>query len=100
MQYTVRETGVPDVIHDLNEAGVIFLVQSHLSKTNLDGASFFYNDHPVIVYTARYDRIDNFWFTLAHEIAHLLLHFKQSTEGIFLDDLMDKKKRDQRWSKK
>jgi HTH-type transcriptional regulator/antitoxin HigA len=93
LQYTAREGGVIDVIHDLNEAGVIFLVQSHLSKTSLDGASFFCNDHPVIVYTARYDRIDNFWFTLAHEIAHLLLHFKQSIEGIFLDDLMDKTER-------
>jgi HTH-type transcriptional regulator/antitoxin HigA len=88
--YTTSETGVVDIINDLNSAGVKFLVQAHLSKTYLDGACFFHGGNPVIVYTARYDRIDNFWFTLAHEIAHLLLHFKKSTDGFFLDDLMEK----------
>jgi HTH-type transcriptional regulator/antitoxin HigA len=90
LSYTVREHGINDVIRDLNEGGVKFLVQSHLAKTYLDGASFFCGSNPVIVYTARYDRVDNFWFTLAHEIAHVLLHFKQNKECFFLDDLMDK----------
>jgi len=60
-----------------------------LSKTYLDGACFFENDNPVIVYTGRYDRIDNFWFTLAHEIAHVILHLPQHKEQCFLDDLKD-----------
>ena len=41
LDYTTTETGVIDIINDLNSAGVKFLVQSHLSKTYLDGACFF-----------------------------------------------------------
>ena len=26
--------------------------------------------------TVRYDRIDNFWFTLLHELAHVFLHYQ------------------------
>jgi HTH-type transcriptional regulator/antitoxin HigA len=35
--------------------------------------------------TLRHDRLDNFWFTLAHELAHLYLHLN-SAEGAFFDD--------------
>jgi len=87
--YTYSENGVIEIIKDLQEAGIKFLVLSHLSKTYLDGACFIENDNPVIVYTGRYDRIDNFWFTLAHEIAHVVLHLPQHKERCFLDDLKD-----------
>lgn len=39
------------------------------------------------MYTAWYDRVDNFWFTLAHEIAHVLLHLPKMKDQSFLDDL-------------
>lgn len=41
----------------------------------------------MIVYTARHDRVDNFWFTLAHEIAHVLLHLSADAEATCVDDL-------------
>ena len=87
--YTYLENGIKEFIKDLNEAGIKFLVLSHLSKTYLDGACFFDNDNPVIVYTGRYDRIDHFWFTVAHEIAHVILHLPKLKELCFLDDLKD-----------
>ena len=34
----------------------------------------------------RLDRIDNFWFVLFHEIAHILLHLSDALTVIF-DDL-------------
>jgi HTH-type transcriptional regulator/antitoxin HigA len=83
--FTVIENGVEEFITKLNQTGVKFLVLSHLPKTYIDGASFYDNDNPVIVYTARYDRIDNFWFTIAHETAHILLHLEKGT--YFVDDL-------------
>jgi HTH-type transcriptional regulator/antitoxin HigA len=42
---------------------------------------------PVIGMTLRYDRIDNFWFVLFHELIHIMKHLhKEDIESIF-DDL-------------
>jgi len=86
--YTIRDNGVEQFINDLNQAGVKFFILQHLPKTYIDGASFYDNGNPVIVYTQRYDRIDNFWFTLAHELAHIILHLKNK-EDFFLDTIED-----------
>ncbi|WP_258046314.1 ImmA/IrrE family metallo-endopeptidase [Sphingomonas folli] len=40
----------------------------------------------VIALTLRYDRIDNFWFTLLHEFAHVSCHLNEEISMIF-DDL-------------
>jgi len=74
--YTLQKTGPQKFISDLNCVGVKFLILHHLQKTYIDGAAFFDKGNPVVVYTLRYNRIDNFWFTVAHEIAHILLHLK------------------------
>jgi len=64
---------VPEVLAD---AGVRFVVVKHLPKSKLDGAAFWLDkerkSQPVIAVSMRLDRIDSFWFTLAHEIAHIL----------------------------
>jgi HTH-type transcriptional regulator/antitoxin HigA len=86
--YTVMENGVNVFIEELANVGVIFFVLPHLQKTYLDGAAFFHGKNPVIVYTARYKRIDNFWFTIAHEIAHILLHLNDDNPFV-LDNLRD-----------
>ena len=86
--YTTQDNGVNEFIEDLTQAGVIFFVLPHLQKTYLDGAAFYSGKNPVIVYTARYKRIDNFWFTVAHEIAHILLHLNKDNKFI-LDNLRD-----------
>ncbi len=84
--YTINETGINQFIKELESAGVIFFVLPHLQKTYLDGAAFFSGKNPVIVYTGRYKRIDNFWFTVAHEIAHILNHLDDETPFV-LDNL-------------
>lgn len=86
--YTVMENGINIFIEELAKAGVIFFVLPHLQKTYLDGAAFFSNKNPVVVYTGRYKRIDNFWFTVAHEIAHVLKHLNNTTPFV-LDNLRD-----------
>jgi IrrE N-terminal-like domain len=44
---------------------------------------------PVDGLTLRHDRIDNFWFTLLHELCHLCLHYDVSvdTHVAFVDDM-------------
>jgi len=72
----------------LQKKGICFVVEPHLAKTHLDGAALrLPNGTPVIALTLRYDRIDNFWFTLCHELAHLALHQGEDGWEVFLDDL-------------
>ncbi len=52
--------------------GIRFLILEHLPKTPIDRVTFWIDKKsPVIALSLRYDRIDNFWFTLAHELGHV-----------------------------
>ncbi len=53
--------------------GVRFVIVETLSSAKIDGVCFWLDDAaPVISLSLRYDRIDNFWFVLRHEIEHVL----------------------------
>ena len=68
--------------------GIALVVEKHLKNTYLDGAVLRLGDgRPVIGLTLRYDRIDNFWFTLMHELAHVSLHLEDNGNCAFFDDL-------------
>jgi HTH-type transcriptional regulator/antitoxin HigA len=57
----------------LAEAGIRYVIVESLTSTKIDGVTFWLNDGaPVIGMSLRYDRIDNFWFVLRHEIEHVL----------------------------
>ena len=87
VQLSTSETG-PLLARDfLREQGVHVVVERHLPRTCLDGAAIMTDKlNPVIGLTLRHDRIDNFWFTLIHELAHLSLHLDNES-SIFYDDL-------------
>jgi HTH-type transcriptional regulator/antitoxin HigA len=58
----------------LAEAGIRFAVVESLPSAKIDGVCFWLgDDSPVIGISLRYDRIDNFWFVLRHEIEHVRL---------------------------
>ena len=86
-QLSVFETG-PLLARDLlREQGIQIVVERHLPRTYLDGAIIMTDKlSPVIGLTLRHDRIDNFWFTLTHELAHLSLHL-DNENSIYYDDL-------------
>jgi len=66
--------------------GIHFVVLPHLSQTYLDGACFkTHDDRVVIGMTLRHDRLDNFWFTLTHELAHAWLHLDEHNIAFFDD---------------
>ncbi|MBX3216934.1 MAG: ImmA/IrrE family metallo-endopeptidase [Labilithrix sp.] len=57
----------------LTEAGIRFVLVESLPGAKIDGVCFWLDDEsPVIGMTCRYDRIDNFWFVLRHELEHVL----------------------------
>ena len=66
--------------------GITLVVEKHFKRTFLDGAAMLDNDRPIVALTLRHDRVDNFWFALLHELAHVAKHLKPETP-VFIDDL-------------
>jgi HTH-type transcriptional regulator / antitoxin HigA len=70
----------------LQKRGIAFVILEKLPHTYLDGACFKSpSERPVIGLTLRHDRLDNFWFTLFHELGHLTLHLNQNNFAFFDD---------------
>ena len=71
----------------LAENGIAFVTERHLPGTYLDGAAMLATpDRPIVCLTLRHDRLDNFWFTLFHELGHIYLHLFEGMRYDFFDD--------------
>lgn len=69
--------------------GIPVVIEPHLTGTYLDGAALLDEDGtPVVGLTLRENRVDHFWFTLLHELVHVLKHLSTPGES-FLDRLED-----------
>ncbi len=69
--------------------GIPVVIEPRLTGTHLDGAAILDVDGtPVVGLTLRLDRIDYFWFTLLHELAHVMKHLSAPGDA-FLDRLED-----------
>ncbi|WP_221050790.1 ImmA/IrrE family metallo-endopeptidase [Shewanella carassii] len=67
------------------DSGVAFVVVRTPSGCRASGATCFFEiEKPTIVMSFRYRTDDHFWFTLFHEIAHLILH--STNKEIFIED--------------
>lgn len=73
----------------LAQNGIHLVFQNHLPKTYLDGAAMWGigAKNPVIGMTIRYDRLDNFWFVLMHELAHVSKHLSHADKKPYFDDV-------------
>lgn len=83
------EYGPRLAVEYLADIGIALVIEAHFRKTYLDGAAMLDEAMPVVALTLRHDRIDNFWFTLLHELVHVQKHLK-SDNPMILDDLEDK----------
>lgn len=83
--YSTKDNGVIEIVKELKELGVRLIFLPHFSKTRVDGAVFWIDKNPVILMSLRYDRIDNFYFTLVHEIGHIVLHGDDDNNNFFDD---------------
>jgi HTH-type transcriptional regulator/antitoxin HigA len=71
----------------LGDIGIALIVEPHLPGTLLDGAALCTAQRTAIVaLTLRHDRLDNFWFTLFHELGHLVLHIGVGKFVAIFDD--------------
>lgn len=71
----------------LSAKGIAFVIERHLPGSHLDGAAMLNESgRPVIGLTLRYDRLDNFWFVLLHELGHVFLHIFEGLRYDFFDE--------------
>ena len=73
----------------LAHSGIALVFEDHFDKTYLDGAAMLDGERPVVALTLRHDRLDNFWFALMHELAHVQFHLRPEHDFI-ADNLEDK----------
>ncbi|MDB6109149.1 MAG: plasmid stabilization protein [Pedosphaera sp.] len=72
----------------LEQYGIPVVIESHLQGTHLDGAALrMAGGAPAMALTLRHDRLDNFWFCLFHELAHVIKHLCGDETDAFFDNL-------------
>ena len=71
----------PELFRLLSNCGIALVLLPHIGGSFLHGATFYDKNKIVIGLTLRGKDADKFWFSLFHEIGHILLgHLNQETE--------------------
>lgn len=84
-QLSASENGPLHAQRRLQELGIVLLIEPALPSTLVDGAALLSpTGRPIVGMSLRFDRIDSFWFTLFHELAHVQYHLSPS-EDAFVD---------------
>ncbi|MDD4930097.1 MAG: ImmA/IrrE family metallo-endopeptidase [Gallionella sp.] len=82
----------------LGMAGITLVIEPHFKGTYLDGAAMLDEGRPVVAMTLRHDCLDNFWFVLMHELAHVSCHLDEAhplfTDNLDSPDAQDRIERD------
>jgi len=74
----------------LAESGIKFLMIEPLPQSKIDGVTFWVDESPIIALSLRYDRIDWFWHTLAHElVGHVKNGDGKNSKAILDIDLLE-----------
>lgn len=95
LRYISRLSWMPNgprlAMNFLAERGIALVIEPHLRPTRLDGAAMIgRNGAPVIGLTLREDRLDNFWFTLMHELVHAWKHLDNENHRAIADENIEK----------
>lgn len=76
----------PQIKKCLADCGIALIFLPHLKGSFLQGASFMAGNKIVVGLTARGKDADKFWFSLFHELAHIVLGHVGQPNGISEDD--------------
>ena len=68
------------LVDTLAECGVSLVFTPYIKRSNVNGATYWLNKRqPLMQISTRFKRNDSLWFTIFHEIAHILLHGSKSS---------------------
>ncbi|MEM6288516.1 MAG: XRE family transcriptional regulator [Bacteroidota bacterium] len=83
-QYSQHEsTGLLTVARALFRAGITVIAQPYAAGTAVHGATFVVDGRPCIVLTDLGKKYPALWFSLLHELAHVLYDWDQLTRVVF-----------------
>lgn len=78
--------GIEQVPALLAECGLRFVVVEGLPGEKIDGVCIWLDPStPIVAMSLRYDRIDNFWFVLWHELTHVLSRHGKNQSAWIVD---------------
>lgn len=100
IRYVTRLSWMPDgpraAVNFLEERGIAVVIEPHLPATYLDGAAMLSSaGSPIIGLTLREDRLDNFWFTLTHELIHAWKHLTAGGVRAIADEKIERAEDDE-----
>lgn len=76
----------PKIKKSLADCGIALVFLPHLKGSFLQGATFLDGNKIVVGLTARGKDADKFWFSLFHELAHIILGHVGQANGIYDED--------------
>ena len=79
----------PELIRSLSECGIALVFLPHIGGSFLHGATFYDGNKIVIGLTVRGKDADKFWFSLFHELAHIIYGHIAQAEGTTEKDELD-----------
>lgn len=73
---TNHPDSITEVFEILKSVGIVLVIELTIKGSKTDGVvGKTMTGRPFIGLSLRYSRLDNFWFTLFHELGHVKLHF-------------------------
>lgn len=95
----INNNTLDNVKQTLADFGIKLTYQRKGDKTPVDGISFWSNGNPAIGMSLRHNRLDNFAFTLFHELGHVFEHLLNNNKAEFIDLISSKEQKDYKNSK-
>lgn len=83
--FYLNKDSVEKVKNTLNKYGIKLVLIPKLEQTPVDGFTFWSGENPAIALTLRHNRVDNFAFTIIHELGHIFLHLVNDKTRQFFD---------------
>ncbi|STB41887.1 ImmA/IrrE family metallo-endopeptidase [Clostridium perfringens] len=74
-----------------NRFGIYFVELEAISNCKVRGALTTFKNHPAIFISRRFKTHDHTWFAIAHELGHLLKHYKTGDLLISMEEEIEKK---------